>query len=431
MGHGIHIQNPENSRQVHRFLELLAGVATDSPRFKKPDLLLRGIWQRISSQTKADVCLCYSVRGRRLQLFFWGGIDEVPSQLEQLAFGEGACGIAARDRHSLYMGDIQSSCDPSLGMLREIGLHAVSCIPLLSDSSLVGALAFGTRQALRFEAEELDLQRAVAHQLAIALDRMFLMQKLAGNNRKLAAANAGLKRANADLEQFAFSTSHDLREPIRHLSIYTEILRRKLDGQLDDDARQCLRFVLLSARKLEMLVTDLLAYTSVVMERPAEIEVDTNAVLARVLGALQSTITETAAVVRATDLPALRMNEGHLAELFQQILQNALKFRRADVAPEIDISCHQNAGGTVVCVRDNGIGIETQHQDLIFGLFKRLYSSERYQGTGIGLAICRKIVERYNGQIWVESEFGNGALFCFRLGAGVPAGKSRAAHGAR
>jgi len=371
------------------------------------------------------------VRGKRLHLFFCGGIAEVPSQLEQLNLGEGAYGIAVRDRHSLYTTDIQHSRDPSLEILRQIGLHAFSCLPLSSDNKLVGALAFGARQALRFEPEELDLQRAVAHQLAIALDRMSLMQKLADNNRKLAAANADLKQANADLEQFAFSTSHDLREPIRHLSIYTEILRRKLDDRLDEDGRQCLRFVLLSARKLEMLVADLLAYTSVVMERPAEIEADTNAVLARVLRALQPTITQTAAVVRAADLPALCMNESHLAELFQQILQNALKFRRTDVAPEIDISWYQNAGGTVVCVRDNGIGIETEHQDQIFGLFKRLYSSEHYQGTGIGLAICRKIVERYNGQIWVESEFGKGAIFYFCLGEGASAGKTRAAHSAR
>lgn len=413
-------------------MEVLAGVATDSLRFKKPDQLLGGIWQRMSSQTRADVCLCYSVRGRRrLHLFFGGGIGEVPSQLAQLNLGEGACGIAARDRRSLYTADVQDSCDPTLEILRQMGLQAFSCLPLLSDNKLVGTLAFGARQALDFEPAELDLQRAVAHQVAIALDRMLLMQKLAGNNRKLAAANAGLKRANADLEQFAFSTSHDLREPIRHLTIYSEILRRKLDDRLDEDSRQCLRFVLLSARKLEMLVADLLAYTSVVMERPAENEADTNSVLARVLRALQPTITETAAVVRAADLPALRMNESHLAELFQQILQNALKFRRADLVPEIDISCYQNAGSTVVCVRDNGIGIETEHQDQIFGLFKRLYSSEHYQGTGIGLAICRKIVERYNGQIWVESELGKGALFCFRLGEGAPAGRARAARGGR
>ena len=419
--------NAPGAEQLHRRLELLAGVAADSLHFKDPHQLLGSVFERVSSETSADLCFCYSLKSEGLHLSFSMGIDrDVPTRLRSCPLGEGVCGIAAQERHPQHSGDRQHVNDPLLEVLKSIGVQAFSCYPLLNDEKLVGALAFGTRQAPSFKIEELELQHAVARQVALALDHIVLTRELAANNRKLSMANAGLRRANAELEQFASLVSHDLREPIRHLSIYTEILRRRLDGKLDDEGRQCFRFVSLSADKLEMLVTGLLAYTRVVHAEPLEAQADPNAVLGKVLEALQPTIVETKAVVRAADLPLLRISDGHLAELFQQILDNALKFRRPDVSPEIDIFCYQTSSGAVLCVRDNRIGIKPDHQNAIFGLFKRLDSSG-YQGTGIGLAICRKIVERYEGQIWVESEIGKGSLFCFRLGQQTDAVKLRAA----
>lgn len=415
------------AEQLHRRLELLAGVAADSLHFKQPHQLLGSVFERISSETSADLCFCYSMKSKRLHLSFSMGIEQdVPHRLRSCQLGEGLCGIAAQERQPQHSDDSQHVNDPLLEVLKSIGIQAFSCYPLLNDEKLVGALAFGTRQATSFKIEELELQHAVARQVALALDHLVLVRELAANNRKLSMANAGLRRANAELEQFASLVSHDLREPIRHLSIYTEILRRRLDGRLDDEGRQCLRFVSLSADKLEMLVTGLLAYTRVVHAKPLEVQTDANAVLGRVLEALEPAIAETQAVVRAADLPPLRMNDSHLAELFQQILDNALKFRQPGVSPEIDIFWYQTSSGTVLCVRDNGIGIKPDHQSAIFGLFKRLDSSG-YQGTGIGLAICQKIVERYQGQIWVESEIGKGSLFCFRLGEQTNAARSRAA----
>jgi signal transduction histidine kinase len=417
--------DPPGAEQLHRRLELLAGVATDSLHFKEPHQLLCSVFKRISSETSADLCFCYSMKGRRLNLSFSDGMtSEIPRRLRSYELGQGLCGISARERKPQHSNDARHVNDPSLEILRSIGIHAFSCYPLLSDDKLVGALAFGTRRAKRFKIEEQELQHAIARQMAVALERIILIQELAANNRKLSMANAELRRANSELEQFAFLVSHDLREPIRHLRIYTEILRRRLDNQLDDEGRQCLRFVLLSADKLEMLVAGLLAYTRV-HANPSEAEIDTNAVLGRVLEALRPVIVETRAVVRATDLPPLRVNDSHLAELFQQILDNALKFRTPGVPPEIDIFCYQTHKGAVLCVRDNGVGIKADHQSAIFGLFKRLDSSG-YQGTGVGLAICQKIVERYQGQIWVESEIGKGSLFCFRLGEQTNIAKSRA-----
>jgi light-regulated signal transduction histidine kinase (bacteriophytochrome) len=346
------------------------------------------------------------VENDRLRLSFSAGLDDVlRAQIEYLEISD----------------------ESQAAFFKSIGLGAFSSYSLWTGSKLAGMLTFGARRSTSFEAEELELQRAVADQLAVALDRGSLIQELAANNRKLAAANAELRRANTELEQFAFSASHDLREPIRLIHIYTELLRRKLNNHLDKDGQQCLEFVLSSANRLDLLVTDLLAYASVVHEDPVDSEIDANVVLRRVLSGLQPAIAESAATVHTGDLPALRMNEMHLGQLFHQLLQNALKFRCEATAPEIDISCFRNAGETVICIRDNGIGIAPEHHDKIFGVFKRLHASEAYEGTGIGLAICQKIVERYQGQIWVESEFGKGAVFCFRLGTQTNVMRSRAA----
>ena len=403
-------------------------MATDALHFSRPDQLLLSAWDRISAETRADLCLCYSVENDGLQLTFSAGIgDLLRNQIQTLAIGQNVCGIAARDRVSIHSTNLQRSHDSCADFLKSAGINAFSCYPLLSDSKLVGTVAFGSRQVTCFEPEELELQQAVADQLAVALDRMLLIHELAANNKKLAAANAELGRANAELEQFAFSVSHDLREPIRHLNIYTEILRRRFVQQLDEDGRQCLQFVLSSAGRLEMLVADLLAYASVVHEDPVEVEIDTNAVFGQVLRALQPMITQSSAIVRAGSLPTLRMNERHLEQLFHQLLQNAIKFRRSGIPPEIEVSFYRDASGTVIRIQDNGIGIAPEHQNKIFGLFKRLDASLQQDGTGLGLAICQKIVERYQGQLWVESELGKGARFCFRLGEQTQVAASRAA----
>src|SRR6185437_967697 len=408
----MQVENSDRTgrEQIHRRIELLDGLATDTLRYSRADQLLSSAWDRISAETKTDICFFHSMEDNRLHLSFSAGLDDaLRAELEYLEFSDG----------------------PPAAFFKSIGLGAFRSYPLLADGKLVGTLTFGSRQAASFAAEELELQRAVADQLAVALDRVSLIQELAANNRKLAAANAELRRANTELEQFAFSAYHDLREPIRLIHIYTELLGRKLTDRLDADGQQCLEFVLSNANRLHMLVTDLLAYASVVVvtEEPIDSEIEANTVLHRVLGSLQPLIAETGATVHAGDLPALRMNEMHLGQLFQQLLQNALKFRSTGTPPEIGISCYRNSGETVICVRDNGIGIAPEHHGKIFGVFKRLHAPEAYNGTGIGLAICQKIVERYQGQIWVESEYGKGAVFCFRLGERTNVVKSRAAAG--
>ena len=243
-----------------------------------------------------------------------------------------------------------------------------------------------------------------------------LRDELSRRNRELADLKANLRRANLDLEQFAFSASHELREPLRNLALYSEKLRRKSQPALDDDSRECLSIVLNSAERMEALFRDLLAFIQVSATPPMpDADIDSNAVLENVLAKLQGLIRKTGAAIQADPLPPLSMAEPHLAQLLENLIENAIKYRVPGGKSEIHIFARESANEAIICVRDNGLGIAPQHQKKVFGLFKRLHSGEEYEGTGLGLAICQKIAEQYKGRIWVESELGKGAVFCFRL----------------
>lgn len=226
-----------------------------------------------------------------------------------------------------------------------------------------------------------------------------------------------LRHANQDLEQFAHSASHDLQEPLRSVKIYSELLSRRYAGRLDGEALEFLRFVIGGASRMESLVRDLLTYTQAArLQRPAE-PVDANGALESALANLAGSIAESGAHIEAAELPHLRVHHTHLQQLFQNLVGNAIKYRSAHIIPRVHISAQPGNGYWRFAVSDNGIGIEAEDKEKIFGLFKRLHSHDEYSGTGIGLAICQRIVEHYDGRIWVESESGRGSTFYFNLSA--------------
>ena len=224
-----------------------------------------------------------------------------------------------------------------------------------------------------------------------------------------------MRRANQDLEQFAFSASHDLQEPLRSIKIYTELLGREFGGNLHPDAQRYMEYLRSGATRMETLVRDLLAYTRAGrFEEPAE-PANANEALQAALSALSSAITEARADVTSDPLPTVRVHATHLEQVFQNLIGNAIKYRSPERIPEVHIGAKRQNGNWVFAVSDNGIGIEPEYKENIFGLFKRLHTSDEYSGTGIGLAICQRIVDRYHGRIWVESEPGKGSTFRFAL----------------
>ena len=226
-----------------------------------------------------------------------------------------------------------------------------------------------------------------------------------------------LRRANQDLEQFAYSASHDLQEPLRSIKIFSELLSCRYGDKLEEEALEFLGNVRDGASRMEMLVRDLLTYSQVaVTEEDAEF-VDANAALQAAVANLSGTIAETEAVVDADRLPSVRVHQIQLQQVFQNLIGNAIKYHRPGVQPVVHATARLEDRHWVFSVTDNGIGIEPQFKERIFGLFKRLHAGDEYSGTGIGLALCQRIVERHHGRIWVESEPGKGSTFYFTLPA--------------
>ena len=231
----------------------------------------------------------------------------------------------------------------------------------------------------------------------------------------LRLSNDELKRANDDLNQFAYSASHDLQEPLRMVSLYSQLLGRSYAGRLDETADEYIGYVLQGSRRLENLIKDLLAYTRAINISTDVEAIDTDAVLMHALQNLTARIEENEAVVTHGALPSVRIQDIHLLQIFQNLIGNAIKYRKVQDPPRVHVACTVEGGMYKFSVTDNGIGIPREYSTQVFGIFKRLHTSEKYSGTGIGLAICQRIVERYGGRIWVESEVGQGSVFYFTL----------------
>ena len=223
-----------------------------------------------------------------------------------------------------------------------------------------------------------------------------------------------LSRSNADLEEFAYITSHDLREPVRTIGLYAELLSRRYGGQVDADANQFLRYIKSSAERMGDLVRDVLRYSQVLnVDARVMTEVDMRMVVEWARSNLTAQVYETSAVIEVDELPLVTGDQQQLVQLLQNLLANGLKYRGGR-RPYIRVSAEPVKEGWLFRVEDNGIGIAAEYQERIFGVFKRLHGRD-VPGTGIGLALCKRIVERHHGRIWVESQPGVGSSFCFLL----------------
>ncbi len=223
-----------------------------------------------------------------------------------------------------------------------------------------------------------------------------------------------LKRSNRDLEHFAYVASHDLQEPLRMVSSYVQLLAKRYQGQLDEDADEFISYAADGAQRMQVLINDLLSFSRIRTRGKAFAEVDCEALIATVLSDLQIAITEKQALITHDPLPKVMGDGSQLAHLLQNMISNALKFR-SSAQPKIHIGAERMAKEWVFSVRDNGVGIDPQYHDRIFVIFRRLTTNDKISGTGIGLALCKNIVERHGGRIWVESQSGEGATFYFTI----------------
>lgn len=241
--------------------------------------------------------------------------------------------------------------------------------------------------------------------------------------KALRETNEALKRANADLEQFAYSAAHDLQEPLRMVATYSELLQKRFGGRLGPKCDEYIAFTVEGAVRMENLLRDLRTYTqfsTAEQETLPEIAVDANEILGRALLNLNVAIKDSGASVTSTELPRVCIYEFQLEQVFQNLIGNAIRYRGND-PPSIHVTAHPDGDEWVFSVQDNGIGIDPKFKEHIFGVFKRLHSASEYPGTGMGLAICKRIIERGGGRIWVESMPGRGSTFYFTVHCGQPA----------
>lgn len=289
--------------------------------------------------------------------------------------------------------------------------------PVVTRSGeVLGVLFFGHSSAGKFTENHEALATGIAAQAAIGMDNARLFEQAQWVQKELQRSNEELRRANRDLEVFAYSASHDLQEPLRTIAISAEIIDRNSGRLLSAEDAMFLASIRTGAKRMSALIQDLLAYTRATkFEEGPPPNVDSAHVLAGVLEDLRAALEEAGATVVTGEMPAAAIHSTRLAHLFQNLISNAIKYRSKE-APRVQVAGYDRDGWCVFSVGDNGIGIEPQFAEQIFGLFKRLHGRDEYPGSGIGLAICQRIVEQYGGRIWLEQSVpGRGSTFCFSI----------------
>lgn len=287
-------------------------------------------------------------------------------------------------------------------------------LPLISRGEVIGALEIQSTREAAFGGEDVTALQTMAGQLANAIVNARLYdqsQKMIAERKQ---AEAKLARSNQELEHFAYVASHDLQEPLRMVTGYLELLERRYKGQLDSDADEFIEYAVDGASRMKGLINDLLAYSRVSMQSEPFEPVDCNVVLEYVLGDLRLAIEENDAVITHDSLPTIIADSAQFGQIFLNLVSNAIKFR-SDEPPAIHIGVTQADGEWLFSVRDNGIGIDPQYVERVFAIFQRLHTRKEYPGSGIGLAVCKKIVERHGGRIWLKSQPNQGTTFYFTI----------------
>lgn len=335
---------------------------------------------------------------------------------ENQASGQGPMGEVIRSGKTRILRD-----DPDHAALEayeaettERGHASLIVLPLLLDAQVIGGLAVWSSSSHAYDGEEVNLLEQLAQDLSYGISA--LRSRAAQKNAEEALERQAdeLARSNLELKQFAYVASHDLQEPLRNLISCVQLLERKFKEKLGPDADKFIGYAVDSATRMQALILDLLAYSRVGTVAKPFTPVDCEKVLKLSLANLRTTISESEALVTYDPMPQLMADDGQLVQLFQNLIGNAIKFR-AGPQPIIHISAVEKDHEWLFSVADNGIGMQAEYLDRIFRIFQRLHTRAEYEGTGIGLAIVKKIVERHGGRIWVESEQGKGSTFYFTV----------------
>ncbi|MEQ8957721.1 MAG: PAS domain S-box protein, partial [Coleofasciculus sp. C2-GNP5-27] len=404
------------SRTVEGLPQRVLGIAEDITDYKQVEDVLRqtneDLEQRVKQRTveleNAHQQLRFHVENSPLGVIEWDSQFRVQgwSKQAERIFGwktEEVLGKRLNDLQFVYPDDLEFVHHKALNLLNpKSPPEIVENRNLTKDGNML--------YCQWYNSVLFDELNAVVSILSLVQDQTERKQA----EEQLQQLNQQLQRSNQELEQFAYVASHDLREPLRKIRSYSDLLVKRYQGQLDERADKYISYITDSVIRMQALITDLLTYSRVSRNELVLDPTDLDQILQQTLTDLSPAIEENQAIINTTPLPIVQANSLQIGQVLQNLIANAIKFRR-EQPPRIDIKADCQDDCWQISIQDNGIGIDPSYSDRIFAIFQRLHYREEYPGTGIGLAICQKIVERHGGKIWVESELGQGSTFYFTL----------------
>jgi|GEM_PF-1889591 len=340
-------------------------------------------------------------------------LQQLRDASENVAFekGEGPIGSIWLERAPRWHQDfnnLPAACHEHIPLAMQAGFRSLLGVPVVAENEVLAILVFYTPGTPESADREISLVTAAVSQLAMILLRQRAQEDLARQAKDLA-------RSNAELEQFAYVASHDLQEPLRMVTSYLQLLQQRYKGQLDADADEFIGYAVDGATRMKTLITDLLAFSRVGTHTKEFAPTDCEVVLEKALQNLRIAIEKSGAVITHDPLPSVMGDDSQLSQLLQNLIGNSIKFH-SEKPPQIHVGAKQVDGFWQFCVQDNGIGFDAaMYGERVFVIFQRLHGKNEYAGTGVGLAICKKIIERHGGRIWVESQPGAGSTFFFTL----------------
>jgi signal transduction histidine kinase len=308
---------------------------------------------------------------------------------------------------------------PERAELTRLGVRSAIALPLVYGREVLGSIGFhSTRDETHWDERALATLRMVGEMIVGLIVRRRTLDELRLKTQSLEASVTALEQSNAELQQFAYVASHDLQEPLRSISSFSSLLAARYPVANDPKAQEFLRYLKAAATRMHALITNLLDYSRLDSDTGRFVPCDVAQIVRHALENLHASIHEFGAHVSVGALPELQGDPAQLMQVFQNLIGNALKFRGERRSPVVAVTAERSNGSWLFSVADNGIGIEPKYVPRLFQVFTRLHTQDQYPGTGIGLAVCRRIIERHRGRIWVEPNTPNGTIFRFTLPAG-------------
>ncbi|RJR31371.1 MAG: GAF domain-containing protein [Desulfobacteraceae bacterium] len=380
--------------------------------------IVNELCRKVMEQLDCHVFFNYLVDERTgmLRLNAYAGIPaEETHKLDLLDFGPAVCGCVVREgKRTIF-----NTPDVLSELVKSNGIQAYACHPLMILDKVIGTLSFGTKSRTRFSSGDLDLMKTVTDQVATAFDRMRLIAELGRSRNELELRvrerTAELERKNRELQEFAYVASHDLTEPLRKIRTFGDLLEAKGSNHLSEEEKDYISRMTGAADRMKEILDALFRYSRVETRTEEFRPVRLNDIAKDAAGDLEIAIRDAGVRVEIGSLPTIKGDPYQWLQVFQNLIANSAKYHRSEVQPFVKIYAEENEEECRIFVEDNGIGFDEKYLGKLFQPFKRLHGKNEYPGTGIGLAICRKIVERHGGTITAKSTPGKGATFILTL----------------